>query len=247
MNLVLDIGNTRSKVGIFDDQRLVEQAIWRDWTLEELSSYGNQAGADHVIFSSVSVPDPALQEKLALRFTSALELTHETPLPFRNAYRTPQTLGKDRLAGVAGAQALFPGRHCLVVDCGTCIKYELLSAEGVYEGGNIAPGARMRIQAMHAFTARLPEVSMDMPGSDIGTSTETALQNGALRGAVLEIEGFARAFAQEREGLVILITGGDAAFFLPQLRLPGLHHEPHLTLYGLNHILQYNAQQRFHP
>ncbi|MCC6462254.1 MAG: type III pantothenate kinase [Saprospiraceae bacterium] len=247
VNLVLDIGNTRSKVGIFDDQRLVEQAIWGDWTLEELSSYGNQAGADHVIFSSVSVPDPALQEKLAERFVSALELTHETPLPFRNAYRTPQTLGKDRLAGVAGAQALFPGRPCLVVDCGTCIKYEVLSADGVYVGGNIAPGAQMRIRAMHTFTARLPEVPMHMPEGAIGSSTETALQNGALRGAVLEIEGFARLFAQDGEDLILLITGGDAAFFLPYLQLPNVHHEPHLTLHGLNHILQFNAPQRFQP
>ncbi|MBK6931488.1 MAG: type III pantothenate kinase [Saprospirales bacterium] len=247
MNLVLDIGNTRTKSGLFDDTRLVEQAIWQDWTLEELLSYGNQAGADRVLFASVAAPDPAAQRRLAETFAVALELTHETPLPFHNRYRTPETLGRDRLAAVAGAQALFPGANCLVVDCGTCIKYDLLLGEGVYAGGNIAPGAVMRIRAMHAYTARLPEVPMQMPAEVIGDSTETALQNGALRGAALEILGFVQAFAGRANPLKVILSGGDAAFFAPFLPVPGLHVEPHLTLFGLNHILRYNENQRHTP
>lgn len=247
LHLVLDIGNTRVKSGIFDGNRLVEQAIWQDWTLEELARYGNLAGADGVIVSSVAAYDPATRRQLEGTFARVLELTHETPLPFRNEYRTPETLGKDRLAAVAGAQALFPGAHCLVVDCGTCIKYDLLTAEGVYRGGNIAPGAAMRIRAMHAFTARLPEVPMSMPGDIIGHSTETALQNGALRGAVLEIEGFVRQFEQLFNPLRVILTGGDAAFFQPHLALSSLHPEPNLTLTGLHHILQFNENQPFQP
>lgn len=243
LNLTLDIGNTRAKVGLFDGNRLIEQAIWTAWTLEELSSYGNQAGAERVVVASVLEDDPALRRHLAQRFAVALELTRETPLPFRNAYRTPETLGKDRLAAVAGAQALFPGESCLVIDCGTCIKYDLLTADGTYRGGNIAPGAAMRIRAMHAFTARLPEVAMRMPDELIGYSTETALQNGALRGAVLEMEGFVRQFEKHSGLLRVLLTGGDAAFFLPYLPVPRLTHEPNLTLHGLNHILQFNENQ----
>lgn len=240
MNLVLDIGNTRLKAGLFDGNRLVEQANWVDWTLEELQSYGNQAGADRVIVSSVADYDPDTYRRLAETFAVAIEMTHETPLPFRNMYRTPETLGKDRLAAVAGAQALFPGEHCLVVDCGTCIKYDLLTADGVYPGGNIAPGAAMRIRAMHHFTARLPEVPMQMPEDFTGYSTETALQNGALRGAVHEIEGFARQFGQRVNPLRVILTGGDADFFRPHLSGLTLSHEPFLTLFGLNHILQFN-------
>lgn len=240
MNFVLDIGNTRVKTGIFDGPRLVEQAIWTDWTLEELSEYGNRAGADRVIVSSVAVWEPDTTRRLAETFAGVLELTHETLLPFRNNYQTPETLGKDRLAAVAGARALFPDKHCLVVDCGTCIKYDLLSAGGVYFGGNIAPGAAMRIRAMHTFTARLPEVPLQMPVDFVGVSTETALQNGALRGAALEIEGFVRLFEQRLKPFQILITGGDADFFQPHLHLSPLTYEPHLTLFGLNHILQFN-------
>lgn len=241
MHLVLDIGNTRAKTGLFDGNRLAEQADWTDWSLDDLVQYGKAAGAERVLMASVALPDPETLHRLEAAFPVALELTHETPLPFQNTYRTPETLGRDRVAAVAGAQALFPGQHCLVVDAGTCIKYDLLDGDGVYLGGNIAPGAQMRIRAMHTFTARLPEVPFQIPDAPVGYSTETALQNGALRGATLEIEGFVRALSSVRSPLTVVLTGGDATFFAPLLPIDGLRVEPHLTLYGLNHILEYQV------
>jgi len=241
LNLALDIGNTRTKIGLFEGNTMVQQAIWTDWTLAQLQAFGNRSGVERVIVSSVAERDEALMEML-VRDYGAMELTHRTALPFENRYRTPETLGKDRLAGVAGAQYLYPGKNCLVVDCGTCIKYDVLTSDGVYHGGNIAPGAWMRIQAMHHFTARLPEVEMRMPGDFTGHSTETALQNGALRGAALEIEGFARLFATQYGALKPVLTGGDAAFFRPFLNLQDQVTEPDLTLIGLNHILQHNIE-----
>lgn len=242
MNLALDIGNTRTKIGLFRENELAEQAIWTDWTLAELLAFGNRSSANRVILSSVAEPNEALREGLAKHF-QLLELTHLTPLPFENQYKTPKTLGKDRLAAVAGAHFLFPQKNCLVVDCGTCIKYDMLTAEGMYRGGNIAPGAQMRIAAMHHFTARLPEVAMKMPADFTGRSTETALQNGALRGAVLEIEGFLRLFQEKYGVLNVILTGGDAAFFQPFLDIQNLILEPELTLFGLNHILNFNTKK----
>jgi type III pantothenate kinase len=236
MQLALDIGNTRTKIGLFRGTELLEQAIWPSWTLEDVRSYGQQAGVDRVIVANVAAPDEALFDGLTDHF-DAVELTHATPLPFRNLYQTPQTLGRDRLAAVAGAQARHAEHSCLVVDCGTCIKYDLLTADGVYHGGNIAPGATMRLRAMHDYTARLPEAPREMPPHFIGKTTLAALQNGALRGAVLEIEGFAALFRARASPLRVVLTGGDAAFFLPHLALGDLVHEPELTLYGLNHIL----------
>lgn len=247
LNLALDIGNTRTKLGLFDGNRLVEQAIWTAWTLEELVSYGNQAGVDCVILASVALPDPETRRKLAEVFPVVLELTHETPLPFRNSYRTPETLGRDRIAAVAGVQALFPGQNCMVIDCGTCIKYDLLREGAIYVGGNIAPGAAMRIRAMHTFTARLPQVPVVMPTETVGYSTETALQNGALRGAALEILGFVQLFGASFESLQVILTGGDADFFAPHLPIPRMLVEPNVILHGLNHILQYNDNQNLIP
>ncbi len=236
MNLALDIGNTRTKIGLFKDNILVEQMVWMDWTGAELLAYGEQTGVERIIMSSVAEGEETLHDMLSEHF-ELLELTHTTPLPFQNHYRTPKTLGKDRLAAVAGAHALYPANDCLVIDCGTCIKYEWLTADGIYHGGNIAPGASMRIRAMHHFTARLPEVALEMPVETIGQSTQTALQNGALRGATLEMEGFVQLFQAGSSQVQVLLTGGDANFFAPHLKITNLKTEPNLTLIGLNHIL----------
>ena len=240
MNLCIDIGNSRIKIGLFLDIKLVEQCVWHDWTVDRIVEFGKQHGAQKVLFSSVIQPDPSFERCLRDNFHT-LELTTETTLPFENHYTTPKTLGKDRLAAVAGAQALFPNENNLVIDCGTCIKYDLITADGVYLGGNIAPGAIMRLQAMHHFTARLPEVTMAMPEFFIGNSTTTALQNGALRGACLEITGFIGLFEHQYPPLNVVLTGGDALFFEPYLALSKGATVPDLTLYGLNHILIFNT------
>ena len=242
MYLAVDIGNTRTKLGRFDgDRKLVEQLVWETWSNEQLLAWALHAGIEKIMLCSVVQESGELQEFLGNYFPTQV-LDHTTPLPFHNTYSTPKTQGKDRLAAVAGAQALYPGRHCMVVDCGTCIKYEMLDATGTYHGGNIAPGAMMRLQAMHHFTARLPLVSMEMPREEIGDSTLTALQNGALRGASLEIEGFAQQFGQRFSPLNVILSGGDAKFFKPHLNIQNLSLEPDLTLHGLNHILHHLYQ-----
>lgn len=240
MNLVLDIGNTRLKAGLFGPEGLAEQAFWTAWTLGELSGFAREKQVERVILSSVAAPDAALTAFFAQNF-AFIELTSATPLPFRNLYRTPETLGKDRIAGVAGARAVWPGENVLVVDCGTCIKYDFVDAGGAYHGGNIAPGAAMRLRAMHHFTARLPEAAFSMPENPVGHSTETALQNGALLGATLEIEGFARLFRQKfGDAVRVALTGGDAEFFAKYLTIKNLAVEPDLVLIGLNSILNFN-------
>lgn len=240
MYLTLDIGNTRVKAGLFEDNRLVRHTNWSDASLQNLPDWLGGCALQGVLVASVAAESPGRLDWLRA-CAEVWELTAQTALPFRNAYRTPETLGKDRVAAVAGAQALFPGRDCLVVDCGTCIKYEWLTAAGVYEGGNIAPGLRMRIQAMHAFTARLPEVEVEMPASPIGDSTVTALQNGALRGAVLEIRGFRALFRERLPGGLCILSGGDARFLQPFLSEAETILEEHLILYGLHAILLHHV------
>jgi type III pantothenate kinase len=241
MNLCVDIGNTRAKIGLFQGENLVQRLVWKDWTIDQLIEFGVQNGVKSLLYASVVQHDAALTKQLSHHFQT-MELTTDSSLPFENQYHTPHTLGKDRLAAVAGAQALFPNENCLVIDCGTCIKYDILTSEGVYLGGNISPGANMRIQAMHHFTARLPTVPMEMPGDFIGHSTESALQNGALRGASLEIDGFIRHFKQKYASLRVVLTGGDANFFQAYLPLPNDSIVPDLTLYGLNNILTFHRE-----
>ncbi|MDX2135887.1 MAG: type III pantothenate kinase [Saprospiraceae bacterium] len=240
MNLCLDIGNTRVKVGVFDGARMLHQTHWPAWTQEGIQALLQRYALRRAIVSCVASPDPALLPFLKGIGLNVIELNAKTGLPFTNGYTTPDTLGKDRLAAVAGAHALYPQRNVLVIDAGTCIKYDCLDANAVFHGGNIAPGLHMRIRAMHEQTARLPLVPLAMPETYIGYSTETALQNGALLGAVLEAQGFVALFRQQWPGLLVLLTGGDAEFLRPRLEQPDLRVEPDLLLIGLNHLLNHN-------
>ncbi len=243
IKLAIDIGNTRTKIGRFDGVELIQQWAQTVFSASEIIDLANQYGAKNLIISSVALPDAALLAELRAEF-NVVELGSTTPLPYRNAYATPETLGKDRLAAVAGADALFRGKDCMVIDAGTCIKYELYT-EGTYRGGNIAPGLRMRTEAMAHFTARLPEVPTEMPEFYVGNSTQTALQNGAFLGAMLEVMGFYRMFNLERtrtEHLQVIITGGDADFLARYLTFENITVEPNLTLIGLNYILDWNIR-----
>jgi type III pantothenate kinase len=239
MNLCADIGNSRIKIGLFEGRTLIKRLIWVQWSINELVELARQFKIKKIIFSSVSTPGEEILPELE-SICPVKELNSLTKLPFENTYTTPETLGKDRLAAVAGAHALFPEKNCLVIDCGTCIKYDLINAQSRYLGGNIAPGANMRIEAMHHFTARLPLVEMEMPANPCGNSTQTALQNGALKGASLEMNGFIQLFSSEYSPLQIILTGGDATFFEPHLSSPNVQLVPDLVLYGLNHILIYS-------
>ncbi|MEK7253655.1 MAG: type III pantothenate kinase, partial [Bacteroidota bacterium] len=158
MNLVLDIGNTRTKLGIFQGDKLTHREVWSELSIEALEGLAYNQKIENAIYSSTANVPPDAAAFLKKNF-ACLELTHETPLPIRLAYRSPQTLGKDRIAGAVGAFHHFPGKNCLIIDAGTCITFDVLDAQGTFLGGNIAPGVDMRLRAMHEFTARLPLVS----------------------------------------------------------------------------------------
>ncbi|MCB9081221.1 MAG: type III pantothenate kinase [Lewinellaceae bacterium] len=239
-NLVFDVGNSRIKAGYLVAGSLRETWVWDQWDEKDLDQLVTNQNPENIIFSSVGWELPnTIAESWRLN-RNLLELTAETPLPIRNAYRTPQTLGRDRLAAVVGAFALFPGEYCLVVDAGTCITFDFLEGEGVYRGGNIAPGIRMRLQAMHTFTARLPQVAPGDVDEWIGYSTESALRNGAVLGATLEIRGYEQWATQAYGKINVLLTGGDAEILAKNLK-SRIFVNHNLVLLGLNKILDYNV------
>jgi type III pantothenate kinase len=242
MNLVIDIGNTRTKMAIYNNNVMVEKAILQDCTLVNVTEFlAKYPRVENVILSSVAKVDATIIAFLSKKY-AFIELGIDTPLPFRNQYQTPETLGKDRIAAAAAARVLFPRQFVLVIDCGTCIKYDLVTDKGIFVGGNIAPGMTMRMKAMHHFTARLPEVRMALPADFVGNSTETALQNGSILGTILEIEGFAAHFREKYKRVRTIVTGGDAEFLVPHLKIKTMFYEPDLVLKGLNLILRHNIK-----
>lgn len=237
MNLVVDHGNSAAKVGIFDHQTLMEKHTLL--TVEALQHFLVKSTAENIIISSVK-KDVALVASWATQASKKFILHHTLPLPINNLYATPETLGMDRLAGVSGAHQLFPLQHCLVIDAGTCITYDFLDREGNYHGGGISPGLKMRFQAVHTFTAKLPLVSPKENVNLIGSTTELSIQSGVVNGLLTETEGIIHQYRNKFKDLRVILCGGDASFFENQLKA-SIFASPELVLIGLNSILIYNV------
>ncbi len=239
MNLAIDIGNSRLKIALFKGKEQVGEAKLgkEDWS--DLKKILNVKGIERAILSSTSEVSMELERFLEENF-EYIRLTSETPLPITNLYRTPRTLGKDRLAGIIGAKEIYPDASCLVIDAGTCITYDLLNHKNCYLGGNISPGITMRLKAMNDYTFALPLVEKENLDSCRGYSTESAIRAGAVWGVIHEINGFIRQFSALTENLEIIITGGDAEL-IQGLMNQKIRLEDQLVLIGLNKILCYNA------
>lgn len=239
-NLAIDIGNTRAKLGWFEDSRLLDYRTLQKWEADEIIQLATNQAVENVILSNVGDRlSERLEEYLATNF-NFIELNENIALPITNKYQTPQTLGKDRLAAIVGAFQLYPKTNCLVVDAGTCITFDVLTAEGAYLGGNISPGINMRLEAMHHYTARLPKVEKKEISNWIGTTTEEALINGGLMGTFMELEGFI-CLCQEKLGEInVILTGGDAIFLAKTLKNK-IFVNQNLVLIGLNKILEHNV------
>lgn len=241
MNLCLDIGNTRAKIGLFDGSQLLQfWSIPRTEIMEFPKTLTNHS-IKNVILSTVAQDVGEEIRQMWGDPINFIELNEKTALPIQNTYRTPKTLGKDRIAAVVGATLIGPATNKLIIDAGTCITFELLKDNQVYLGGNISPGVKMRLQAMHHFTARLPELSMAETDSANGYDTPSAMRNGAQWGTIWEIEGTIDHFAKQFEPLTVILTGGDANFLAEKMKRKIFVHQ-HLVLLGLNKILDYNVE-----
>ncbi len=241
MNLCIDIGNTRSKYAIFDHEVLVISGVWAKFNVTTLRKIQNEFPAiQRIIISTVTLIDNATQKEIKKNPDRYLLLDHNLPVPIDNRYKTPKTLGRDRLASVVGAKALFANRACLVIDAGTCIKYDFISAKSIYTGGSISPGVRMRLSAMHHFTAKLPLVEPFEYDGLVGQDTASALLTGAQLGAVGEIKGMIAAYVEEYGRFRVIITGGDAIFFAKRIKRK-IFVSSDLVLIGLNKILNFNT------
>ena len=226
MNLVVDIGNTEIKTATFLNGKIVSRSKVNELELskELLKVWGG------IIISTVkTVPD----------IKGALILTNQTPLPISIDYKTPTTLGVDRIAAAVGAFALFPNSNTLIIDLGTCATYEFINSKNIYEGGIISPGWKMRLEAMHHFTAKLPKIESQEVVSLIGKSTNECMQSGAFLGLSNEINGIIEQYKAEKNDLRVLMCGGDAKTFESKVKAR-IFAEPNLVLIGLNRILEYN-------
>lgn len=240
-NLVIDIGNSYAKAGLFADGQL--KHTYHRLSPEDVLEMIRKGEFDALMVSSVAAEVAPLKEIIATN--SRYFLLHSaTPLPFHNHYQTPETLGTDRIAATAGALSLFPKQAVLAIDAGTCITYDIADAQGNYYGGSISPGLQMRAQAMHTFTARLPLVRIAQHTEEeiplVGYNTHTALQSGTLYGTLAEITQMIRMYADKFGDLRVVICGGDAPLLSKGISTSHAF-VPELNLIGLNRILEHNV------
>ncbi|PQJ22936.1 type III pantothenate kinase [Tenacibaculum sp. SG-28] len=241
MLLIIDVGNTRVKLAVFERDSIVEKFIFdKSEIVTAIESVILKFPISKSIISSVaSIPEKDVATISTL--ISPLFLNHATKVPFVNLYDTPTTLGVDRIALAAAAVRKYENKNCLVIDAGTCITYDFISSKKEYFGGAISPGIAMRFRALHEFTSKLPLVSDTESFELIGNNTNASILSGVLNGVCFEISGLIDKYKSEYQDLTVVLTGGDTKFLSKQLK-SGIFANPNFVLEGLHTILIYNSK-----
>lgn len=242
MNVVIDIGNTRTKYALFHGHDLVESGFDIGKIFESLQLLKDGGERIDIFLSGSGKLGEPVKQALKRRADSWLEADPQMPLPIGIGYTTPETLGFDRIANCVGGMSLFAGYPLLVIDSGTAITYNYVDANGVFIGGNIAPGMEMRFRGLHQFTARLPYIEPKESYGGIGLTTETAIRNGVMEGILFEVEGYIARFREKHLNPKVIVTGGNCRFL--EGRLPdGVFFCADLGFIGLNCILEFQKKR----
>ncbi|MCB0382972.1 MAG: type III pantothenate kinase [Psychroserpens sp.] len=242
MNLIIDAGNTFVKLAVFQEGELFEKFTVQhnDFLKQVKHLLDKYPIISNGIISSVATLNKEDVETLA-SLIHLLVLNSETSLPFKNLYKTPKTLGVDRIALVSASVKQFSNTNVLVIDAGTCITYDFVNYNNEYLGGAISPGIRLRYKSLHNLTANLPLLESKVPESFIGNTTESAIHSGVVFGVLKEINGVIDAYNEKYSDLTVILTGGDTNFLSKQLK-NGIFANSNFLLEGLNFILEYNSQ-----
>ena len=239
MNAAIDLGNTYAKIGFFAGNELLE--VQKGLSISALEEVITLKNVKNLIISSVTRSQIELEEIFKDYNFNKIFLNPTTQIPIKNDYETPQTLGSDRIAAAVGANFLFPKQNCLIIDMGTALKYDYVSADTTFRGGIISLGMRIRFEALHTFTKRLPLVEAPEIPALIGKSTISCIQSGVVNGIIAEVNGMIENY-QKLGNCQVILCGGDAPFFESQIKKPTFALS-NLVLIGLNRILLYNVEK----
>ena len=240
MNLIVDIGNTSTKLAVFDGKIKISQVRINGLSCEDLEKVLGGIKVQQAIVSSVKEIPPFIFELFLSSIPYVHVLSHKSKLPFKIEYDTPETLGTDRIAAVAGAFSMFEGQDVLVIDAGTALTFEFLSTN-VYKGGNISPGLNMRFKALNKFTDKLPLISLSENYSNPGRNTNDAILAGVITGVTYEINEYIRTFKNKHIEFKLILTGGDGELLKDKINYQ-IAYMPDIVIDGLNYILEYNAK-----
>lgn len=241
MNLIVDIGNSRIKIAVFNkDELIYNEVITNDSFVETAINLIEKFHCKNAIISAVGILNKSEIDQIKEKI-KVIELDSTTKTPFFNNYATPKTLGVDRIALVAAAVSKYQNQNVLIIDAGTCITFDFVTNEKKYLGGAISPGIEMRYKALNKYTKKLPLLKREESVSLIGTSTETCIHSGVIYGIISEIDSVIVKYRKKNKDLTVVLTGGDANFLSNRLK-NGIFANPFFLLEGLNTILTYNIE-----
>ena len=237
MKLIIDIGNTSVKIALFKDKKLQNTAILEQCKLKNILFFVNNNDISGTIISSDRKINADIK-KLIYHF-DALLLDFNTPLPIVIDYKTPRTLGSDRIAAIVGATVLLPNKDILVFDAGTCLTIDFVTKAKVYKEGRISPGITMRYKALNQFTDQLPLCDSSPESILMGYDTKSSIISGVQQGILSEVREIINIYKKENKETIIIVTGRDCFFFEKELK-NSIFANPFLVMQGLNEILDYN-------
>lgn len=239
MNLIVDIGNSRIKIAVFNKDELIYNEVFtNDSFVEATLNLIEKFNCKNAIISAVGILNKNEIDQIKAKI-KVIELDSSTKIPFFNNYATPKTLGVDRIALVAAAVSRYENQNVLIIDAGTCITFDFVTASKKYLGGAISPGIEMRYKSLNKFTNKLPLLMREETTSLIGTSTETCIHSGVINGVISEIDSIIAKYRKKNKDLTVVLTGGDANFLSNRLK-NGIFANPFFLLEGLNTILTFN-------
>ena len=236
LKLIVDIGNSRIKLALFKNKKLICHDIISDLSEANLSEFCGKNKITSSIFSFVRSLNE--KDKRIIELFSGLLINHNTPLPITSNYEYP--IGTDRISAVVGASFLYPNRNIWVFDAGTCLTADYIDKNKNYDGGRITLGLDMRYKALNDYTSQLPKLSLNDISPFKGKKTETSMISGVQKGIIAEVQMLISDFRKYNDDFIVLFTGGDAAFFEKELK-SSIFADQFLVLKGLNEILDYNA------
>lgn len=241
MNLIVDVGNSYVKFAVFQQGKLIHKIVSELSLLNDTykNIKDNFLNIEKVIISSVGKLESKQIETIKKQ-DNVLILNSDVKFPFQNLYKTPKTLGVDRIALVSAAVNQFQNKNVLIIDAGTCITYDYITSKNQYLGGAISPGIRLRYHSLHNLTANLPLLDSEIPKNIIGQSTSEAIHSGVINGVLKEIDGVIDEYQKKYSDLTVILTGGDTNFLSNQLK-NSIFANSNFLLEGLNFILEFNT------
>lgn len=239
MRLIVDIGNSYTKLGVSKDANKISNLTSFSNNDLLISEYILKFNISKAIISIVGEENNTIINLLDSKNIPTLIFTNKTAIPIKNLYKTPETLGLDRLAAIVGGYSLFENTNLLIIDAGTALTFDFINDKAEYLGGNISPGLKMRFSSLNTFTKKLPLLSSKIEFKNIGNTTETAIISGVQLGIINEVEGYINYFKNKYKNLKVILTGGDSFFFEKNIKNT-IFVNSELVLTGLNNILLYN-------